>query len=193
MEARELSLFDGLRSSIEDLLNGRTPPGDRAEQVRLMKQALVHARLAIEDMQSGVTKTRARLDAEQKELATVRRRRDLAAGIADGETVEIANRYEAQHAERAAVLETKLRAQEAEVALAERELAEMTAQLKSAAAGVGTAPPSRGPTDAELGLPDDGALSGELNELRRASERAAKEQAAEDRLAELKRKMGRAP
>lgn len=184
-------MFDGLRSSIDDLLHSRTSPGERAEHVRLMKQALVQARLAVEDLQGGVAQTRKRLDAEQQNLATVRRRRDLAAGIADKETVDIATKYEAQHAERVGVLETKLRAQEAEVALAERELAEMTAQLRSAAVGVGDMPQARGPSDAELGLPDDGALSGELNELRRASERAAREKSADDKLAELKKKMGR--
>jgi hypothetical protein len=70
-------------------------------------------------------------------------------------------------------------------------MAEMTAQLRAAAVGVGDAPPVRGPTDADLGLPDDGALSGELNELRRATERATRERTADDRLAELKKKMGR--
>jgi hypothetical protein len=184
-------MFDGLRSSIEDLLNARTPPGERAERVRLMKQALVQGRLAVEDMQAGVTQTRMRLEVERNNLATVRRRRELAAGIADQQTVDIAAKYEAQHTERVGVLETKLRAQEAEVALAEREMAEMTAQLRSAAAGVGDAPPPRGATDAELGLPDDGALSGELNELRRASERATRERTAEERLEELKKRMGR--
>ena len=184
-------MFDGLRSSIDDLLNSRTNPGERAERVRLMKQALVQGRLAVEDMQAGVKQTRMRLEVERNNLATVTRRRELAAGISDQETVDIAAKYEAQHAERVGVLETKLRAQEAEVALAEREMAEMSAQLRSAAAGVGDGPAPRGPTDEELGLPDDGALSGELNELRRAAQRATHERTAEDRLAELKKKMGR--
>jgi hypothetical protein len=186
-----MSVFDGLRGSIEDLLNGRTAPGDRNEQVRLMKQALVHARLGVDDLRGGLSQTRNRLEAERRELATVRRRRELAAGISDTETVTIAEKFEAQHAERVAILETKLAAQEAEVALADRELAEMTAQLRAAAAGVGTAPPPRPPSDEELGLPNDGPLRGEIDALRRAAERAAKDQSAEERLAELKKKMGR--
>ena len=156
-----------------------------------MKQELVQARLFIEDLQAVTAQTRARLEAERRELVTVRRRRELAAGISDAETVAIAERFEAQHAERSAVLEAKLAAQEAEVALLDRDLADMTAQLKAASAGAGDGPAPRGPTDAELGLPDDAPLRGELNELRRASERAAKEREAEDRLAELKKKMGR--
>ena len=186
-----MSVLDGLRSSIEDLLNGRMAPGDRREQVRLMKQELVQARLLVEDLRSGLSQTRVRLEAERRELATVRRRRELAAGISDAETVTIAERFEAQHAERVTVLEVKLAAQEAEVALLERDLTEMTGQLKAASAGAGDVPPPRAPADTDLGLPDDAPLRGELNDLRRTADRAAKEREAEDRLAELKKKMGR--
>jgi hypothetical protein len=191
MEAGELSLFGELRASIDDLVQGRVAPGDRVAQLRQMKQALVYAKLAVEDLQSAVSLTRSRLDGERRELATVQRRAGLAAGIADAETVAIAQKFGAQHAERIGVLEPKLLAQEAELALAERELAEMTDQLKAASKGVGDTPPPRAPTDADLGLPDDAPLTGELNELRRVSERAAKERVADDRLAELKKKMGR--
>jgi phage shock protein A len=186
-----LSVFDGLRASIEDLLNGRVAPGDRAGQIREMKQALVYARLGTDDLRSGVSTTRGRLEAERRELATVRRRRELAAAIPDPETVSVAEKFEAQHAERIAVLENKLAAQEAELALAERELEEMTAQLRAAAKGVGDGPPPRAPDDAELGLPDDAPLRSELDGLRRAAEREAQARQAEDRLAELKKKMGR--
>lgn len=186
-----MSLFDGIRESIDDLLKGRTAPGDRSAQVRAMKQALVQARVAVDDLRDGVKHTERRLAVERAELETVRRRRDLAAGISDAETVAVAERYASQHAERVGVLEAKLAAQTAEVELAERELAEMTTQLRAAAAGVGDGPAPRPPTDAELGLPDDSGLRGELNELRRTSERAAKERDADARLEELKRKMGR--
>ena len=186
-----MSLFGELRTSIDDLLNGRVAPGDRAEQVRQMKQGLMYAKLGVEDLRAGVSQTRMRLDRERAELVTVQRRKELAAGISDAETVEIAAKFETQHTERIAVLEPKLSAQEAELTLAERELEEMTSQLKAAAKGVGDRPAPRGPTDAELGLPDDAPLTGELNELRRASERAAKERAADDKLAELKKKMGK--
>lgn len=186
-----MSVFGELRASIDDLLNGRVAPGDRAEQVRQMKQALMYAKLGVEDLRAGVSQTRMRLDVERRELETVQRRKELAAGISDAETVAIAEKFEAQHTERVAVLEPKLIAQEAELGLAERELEEMTSQLKAAAKGVGDRPIPRGPTDAELGLPDDAPLTGELNELRRASERAAKERTADERLAELKKKMGK--
>ena len=186
-----MTVFGDLRSSIQDLFDGRTAPADRAAQVRQMKQALVRARMAIDDMRAGAATTKSRLDAERTELATMRRRRDAAARINDQETVQIAEQFAASHAERVAVLEAKLAAQEAEVALAERELGDMTAQLKAAAKGVGDMPARGAPSDAELGLPDDTPLRQELDGLRRAAERDARERDAEGRLAELKKKMGK--
>ena len=78
----------------------------------------------------------------------------------------------------------------------------MLTQLKAAAAGAGNggeggaAPRSgatgttSGPTDAELGLPDDAALREELDGLSRQQARSHKHADAEARLAELKRRMG---
>lgn len=161
------------------------------EVLRAQKAALVQMKMGVEDLRAGVATTRARLEREQSELTTVTRRRDLAAGINDAETVRIAEQFLAQHAERVAVLERKLAAQTDELALTEREVAALTAQLKGAALGIGDTPTPRGPTDAELGLPDDAPLRGELDALGRAAKRSALEQDAEARLAELKRRMGR--
>ena len=113
--------------------------------------------------------------------------------VKNAETVAIAVKYEAQHSERIAVLERKLEAQEAEASLADRDLAEMMTQLKSANAGVGAGMPTgaTGPTDADLGLPGDGAaLRSEIDALSRQRQRAAADAAADEKLAELKRKMG---
>jgi hypothetical protein len=69
----------------------------------------------------------------------------------------------------------------------------MLKQLKAANAGVGTGatPESRGPTDAELGLPDDADLRAELDMLVRRRARSDAEAAADARLEELKKKLGR--
>jgi hypothetical protein len=90
-----------------------------------------------------------------------------------------------------AVLDRKVAVQAEELALAEREVAEMTAQLKSAAAGVGDGPAPRPLSDAELGLDDAAALRQSLDTMGRAAARASAEADAEARLAELKRRMGR--
>ena len=88
--------------------------------------------MGLDDLRGGIEQTRQRLAAEQRELETVRRRKGLAAGINDQETVQLAEKYEVLHAERTDVLTRKLAVQESELAMVEREVAEMTTALKSA-------------------------------------------------------------
>jgi hypothetical protein len=186
-------VFESLRATIADLLGGRVAPADRRAVVAEMKRGLALARLGVEDLREGVEVTRRRLATEREALATATRRRTLAEGISDAETAELAATYEVKHAERIAVLERKLGAQEAECGLAEREYDAMVAQLKQASAGVGggMAPGAMGPTDAELGLPDDRPLREELDGLARTRRREEREAGADAALEELKKRMGR--
>jgi len=184
-------VFESLRETLADLLGGRIAPADRRGVISEMKRALVQAKLGIEDLNESIAVTRRRLATERDSLATATRRRGLAEGIADAETAAIAAKYEAQHAERIAMLERKLEAQEGECGLAEREYDEMVVQLKQATAGVGAgmAPGAMGPTDAELGLPDDRPLQQELDGLARARRRAERDAGADEALEALKRRM----
>ncbi len=188
-------MFESLKATIQDLLHGKVAPADRRAAIYSMKSALVSAKLGVEDLREGVEVTRRKLNVEREQLATVQRRKVLAEGINDAETVALAVKYEQQHGDHVAVLERKLEAQEAEAQLAERELAEMMSQLKAANAGVGsttepTGRASRGISDEELGLPDDTKLHAELDNLSRANKRSAADADAEAKLAELKKKMG---
>ncbi|MBI3567887.1 MAG: hypothetical protein HY084_06785 [Gemmatimonadetes bacterium] len=183
-------MFDSLKQAINDLRFGNVAPTDRRAAINDMKRVLVSAKLGVDDLRDLAEQTKRKLQAERESLATVTRRKALAAGIADAETVAIAEKYERQHAERIAVLERKVEVQEAEADLAERELAEMTAALKAANAGVGSGAPPSGPTDADLGLPDDASLHAELDGLARTRARSEADAAAEAKLAELKRRMG---
>ncbi len=191
--ALEAPLFESLRATISDLLGGRVSPADRRAVITEMKRALAQAKLGVEDLREGVEVTRRRLTAERESLTTAARRRTLAEGINDAETAAVAAKYEAQHAERMGVLERKLEAQEAECGLAERDYDEMVGQLKQAAVGVGTGinPEQRGPTDTELGLPDDAPLRSELDGLARAQQRAEREAGAASALEALKKRMGK--
>jgi hypothetical protein len=183
-------MFDGLRQSLRDVLAAATSPAERREGLARMKETLALARVGLDDLRRGIQETRSRVVVEQRELETVRRRRGLAAGIGDAETVAIAERYERQHAERVAVLERKLDAQERELALAETEVTAMGAELKAAIAGV--PPTGTVPHSSASEMPDEReAAEQELDALGRARRRAAKDAAAEDRLAALKRRMGK--
>ena len=213
-------MFETLRQSLDDLLARATKPEDRRAVLSQMKDALVHARVGLDGVRDGVRETRRRLEAERRELETMTRRKGLAQNINDAETVALAERYERQHAERVQVLEAKLQAQEAELALVEREVEAMGAELKRAMAGgaPGAARVGDRPTTDPLGesgdagadftgaassaaagaagddpLADEEAsrLEAEISAAARAGRRARLEQEAEARLAELKRRMGK--
>ncbi len=89
------------------------------------------------------------------------------------------------------MLERKLEASRAELALVEREVEEMTAQFKAAQAGVGSGLRAGAVDEAmdPTASPDAG-LDRDLRTLDRERRRQATEADADARLAELKRRMG---
>jgi hypothetical protein len=192
-------MFDDVRQAFRDLLRGTPPSGDaRRSIVAQMRETLVQARMGLDDLRKGVEETRARLTRERAELETVRRRKQLAEGINDAETVAIADRYEKQHAERASLLERKLETQEAELSMVEREVGEMNAEFKLAAAGAnpgvsaGSAAGGRAGSESVDDVTNENAgLRDEIDGLARARRRADAESTADEKLAALKRRMGK--
>ena len=190
--SKDIKVFDEVRHAFRELLHGNVPPEGRRELIAVMKETLVQAKLALDDLREGVEVTRKRVERERAELDTIRRRKGLAQGVGDAETVTVAERFETQHAERLAVLEQKMAAQESELALVERDVTEMKEQLKAALAGVGSGMRS-GTVDAAAD-PLDGERAGleqQLNDLKRAERRANANADADAALAELKKRMGR--
>lgn len=188
-------MFDELRDSLR-ALSSRLDPDERRRMSGGMREAMVHAKLAVNEMRAALAVTEQRLHAEQTELDTVRRRQGLAADIGDHETVAIAERFAAQHAERVAVLEQKRMVQQQELALAEREYDGMSAELRRVMSGL--APDSQSADAAaarevDVLLDNDPSLGADPVEpspaVRRT--RAEREADAEARLADLKRKLGR--
>jgi hypothetical protein len=199
-------MFDDVRQAFRDLLRSTPPSGDaRRSIVAQMRETLVQARMGLDDLRKGVEETQARLKRERLELETVRRRKQLAVGINDVETVAVAERYEKQHTERIALLERKLEAQEAELAMVEREVGEMNAEFKLAAAGATPGVSAGSASGATTGegvdaataaavddaLGDNAGLRDEIDGLARARRRADAESTAAEKLAALKRRMGK--
>ncbi len=186
-------MLDDVRNAFRELLSRSGGSAeDRRSALPQMKETLVLARMGLDDLRKSLDVTRRRLEGERRELETVRRRKQLAEGIKDAETVTLAERFERQHEEKVQVLARKLETQEAELAIAEREVAEMTAELKAANAGIPG--PGMRPVAAPMEDPlDDGtaAAGEEIDGMARANRRAAREADAEERLAELKRRMGK--
>jgi len=184
-------MFESFRQSLRDLMDRSTTPEARRAGLAQMKQTLVQARVGLEDLRGGIEQTRQRLAAEERELETVRRRKGLAAGINDQETVMLAEKYEVLHAERTDVLTRKLAVQESELAMVEREVAEMTTALKSAMSGAGVSPLQAEASELDSMLDGGANVAQEIDALGRASARSAREAEAERLLAEMKRRMGK--
>lgn len=186
-------MFESFRQTLRDLMDRATPPEERRAGLARMKQTLVTARMGLDDLRGAVALTRQRLEAERRELETMRRRKGYAAGINDAETLALAEKYEVHHAERVDVLQRKLDVQEAELAMVEREVGEMTTSLKQAMLGVPGAPSIEDAAGAEAdAVLDHGSrMASELDAMGRARARSEREADAEQRLAELKRRMGK--
>ena len=188
-------VFDSFRQSFDELLMRATRPEERRAVASRMKDTLVQAKMGLEEMKVGLEKTRQRLQAEERELETVRRRKTLAEGIQDKETVDLAAKYEQMHVERVEVLRQKVSAQEAEVMLGERDVGTMSAELKAVLAGTDarSAAPALDTSEDVPGSDSEQAseLRSEIDSLRRARANAEREADAARRLDELKRRMGK--
>jgi hypothetical protein len=184
-------VFEGFRRSFDDLLTRATRPEERRLVASRMRDTLVQAKAGLGDLRDGLEKARHRLKHEEQELETIRRRKGLAEGIGDRQTVDIAAKYEQMHSERVEILRQKVSAQEAELVLAEREVGEMSAELKAVLAGTDPRAPGPSIESPDLTEPDGTGLHDEINALGRERARADREADAARRLDELKRRMGK--
>lgn len=152
-----------------------------------MREAVAAARASLTRMQEQLRATEAELEQERRQLADTERRGRLAGEIGDQETVAVAQRFAAKHAERVGVLERKVAVQRDEAVMVERELADMTEQLKHAEGERverdGTDSVAR--AKAGMGAVDED----ELTKLH--LDRVAREAAATEQLEALKKKMGK--
>ncbi|MFN8571855.1 MAG: hypothetical protein U0132_07345 [Gemmatimonadaceae bacterium] len=186
----ESAVFDDIKDAFRDLLSGRVAPEERRAFLHSMRESLALARVSVDEMRDAVASTRRRLQHERTELETVLRRKTLAEGINDAETVAIAARFESQHVAKIAALEKKLDGGEAELSIAEAEVAEMMDQLKAANAGVGSGMRPGAASSPDGGSTESAELEREIDSVGRAQRRAALDADADARLAELKKKMG---
>jgi hypothetical protein len=188
-------MFNRLRDALERALASATPPPDLGAIASQMREAVVEQKVGVRAMQDDLDKARQLLVMQQSELATATRRREQAAAIQDAETIDVADKFIARIQERIAVLEKKVAAQTEELGLAERDLAEMTTQLADAARRHPGIQSERSTEAAWQGLGQGGMdrpetdLEAELLEGR--MKRQAREAAADAKLDELKKRMGR--
>ncbi|MDZ7630880.1 MAG: hypothetical protein U5K74_05855 [Gemmatimonadaceae bacterium] len=156
-------------------------------QLAEMKQTLALARVSRDDVRAAYAATMQRLELARTELATIVRRGDLARQIDDHETVEVAERFAETQRNTILVLERKVAVQHDELVLTERTVSEMEAELR-ARTGIGPAPSAA----SGAGSPSSPSETPLVDAAEfRGLDDAARARTAEERLAELKRRMGR--
>ena len=188
-------MFKRLRDALEAALAAATPPADLYDLAGRMREALIEAKAGLGELRDALGRTEREQQALAQEIETAERRRALAAGIGDAETVAVAERYVAKHRERAAVLEKKVAAEREELALAERDVAEMVGQLEEVTKRRGNVQGERSAQAAWSALGQAGMerpeLDAEQEALKSRMDRAAREAEADAKLEELKRRMGK--
>jgi hypothetical protein len=180
-------VFDGLKARLDRLFRERGP--EAREYAAGLREALLEARVGITGMREALVRTERELVAERKQLTDAERRGRLAAEVPDVETVTLAERFATRHRERVQVLERKLEVQRQELALAEREVAEMAAQYKGAARGPESASIDAAWRDLEAAGASRSASEDER--LAADADRRRRDEAVEAQLAYLKKKMGK--
>ncbi len=208
-------MFEDLRQAWKEAVEnfwrelGEDAGDESRKQLTAMRQQLGTAESELRRLDAEVARAQAAATAERREEETCRRRLTMAEGIGDAETARVAQTFAERAAERAAVMERKAEALEAEQALRARELGEMRSALDSASAalaaspgagapGVGAAteggPASNRGQSYTIGDWPDPANPADADRLQRDVEfrrmqREAREKAAEAKLEELKKRM----
>ena len=152
--------------------------GDAADGTGAAYREVARVRNQLDELERAITETRQRLAHETDQVDVCVRRQEMAEEIGDAETARVAAEYRERHSERASVLEQKLDALEAERRLCRRDLDEMEKALQA-----GRVRSAREQLEDLDRHPSEDAF--------RDLEESEKTQSAEERLDELKRRMGR--
>lgn len=181
--------FEDLRQRLERLLDAASRVADPRASAGGMHDAMVETKVALTSLREALARTEQELGTERRQLADAERRGALAAEAGDQETVEVATRFVARHTERVGVLERRLTVQQEELALLERDYAELSASYNQMRRGIPPTPTPR-VTEADLGL-GDAVADAELETLKRRASREELDAAVQAQLAALKAKMGK--
>jgi phage shock protein A len=208
------------RKSIEAFrqeLGTREPEDQVAELLAAMRRELVAARAAIPEYEAEVERARREVAREREQLALCERRGSMATRIGDEETARVAREFADRHRERIGVLEQKVAAADAELTLRRSEADEMKRRYQDADANrfailaqvrrAAAASRMRSAADGETGpfsdfdrmrdrVERDAGFADALEELDEPSmpprDARLEQDAVEERLRELKRRMGKA-
>jgi len=123
------------------------------------------AKVAVRELESLIARTEAEIEREKKESSTARRRGKMARDIGDQETADVAAQYASKHEERLRVLEQKATALRQELELRTKEVDEMIAKVKEARAKRDALAATSGRTAARGSIGEADDLFAELDRM----------------------------
>jgi phage shock protein A len=126
------SLFQKTWGAFRAELGRREPEDEVAELLGMMRREMVDARAALPVLEDAIRSVDQEIERERRALADCDRRAGLAERIGDAETVRIAHEFAERHREHLAVLEKKRAAAVAERDLRTREVRQMSQRYKEA-------------------------------------------------------------
>jgi phage shock protein A len=126
------SLFRRSIDAFRDGLNTREPEDQVAELLSAMRRELVAARAAIPEHEAELARIRSDLENEAEALARCERQGAMAERIGDAETARIAADFGHRHRQKITVLSGKVAAAEAELELKRQEADEMRRSYQQA-------------------------------------------------------------
>ncbi|HEX2091871.1 MAG TPA: hypothetical protein VHG28_05680 [Longimicrobiaceae bacterium] len=183
------TLFSRAWTSFHEEMSRREPEDQVAELLGAMRREMVEARATLPVLEELVQRTRADLERERRALADAERRRGLAERIGDAETVRVAEEFIERHRQRIGVLEEKVRAAEAERDLQAREIQEMSRKYKEAEANrfamVARLRTARAQGRMGAALGDTGTPFDDLDRVSEGIDQRVREAEALDELADL--------
>ena len=170
--------LDELRARLDRLLSALP---DRRSQAAGLHDALVELKVAAGQNRDALAAAQRELAGERQHLEDAERRGRLAGEIGDAETGRIAEQFAGKHRERVSLLERKVAVIQDELAYIDREQESLTAELHNVRQGVGSSPRVSFEPESDR----------ELEALRQKAEREAKDQAVQQQLDLLKKKLGK--
>jgi len=181
-------VFDDLRAAFREAVDNfmkeldSDSVGDDVDRLlRGMIREVTDARAHLSGLEDQLQKTETRLAKEREAAATCRRREEMARKVPDEETARIAAEHAVRHEERASVLEQRRSALTAEIALARRDVEEMTGKLQEARTRRASLEAEVGRTSARESLSDTDRLFAEFDSFEeRLDDEGVKASAAEE-------------
>jgi len=208
-------LFRDTWSSFREELGRREPEDEIADLLGRMRREMVDARAELPVLDEAIAAVDRELERERRALADCERRATMAERIGDAETVRVAREFADRHREHVAVLAQKRVAAVAERELRGREVGQMSERYRAAdanrmgllaelrrqrareslnpQAGVFAdfARMEEAVTDGEATASAYAEMADVLDESPPPEDPAERLRAVEERLADLKRRMGR--